>query len=249
MLEYLEAHNFNRQALEQLLRSESDTSSDVAERRDLSSTQIRQVLSQQLMRAFRGSAPFEDAFSFTYYSEIALLIREVEPHGARLLYAERDTVGTQQLRAMLFALAEPPKLRRPWLPQLWVSYLDDERPEIVAEAIDGLWRYGDKKARFQVMQLQQHHSEYVRGSVLRYISHIMPHFAPLLLVSALRDGHFIVRETAIDEIDRLEAVESLPYLYPLIEDASSQVRQAAITATANLKLASDYDHPEELRAG
>lgn len=249
MLKYLESHNFNLQALESLLRARSDTSSDLSALRSSLPRHMRQILSQRLMHAFRESAPVEDAFSFTYYSEIALLIREVEQQGARLLYAERDNVGMQQLRAILFALAEPPKLRRPWLPQLWVEYLEDERPEIIAEAIDSLWRYGDKKARFQVIQLQQHHSEYVRGSVLRYISHTMPHFAPLLLVSALKDVHFIVRETAIDEIDRLEAVESLPYLYPHVEDVSPQVRQAAATAVENLKLASAYDIPEELRAG
>ena len=49
--------------------------------------------------------------------------------------------------------------------------------------------------------------------------------------------------------DRLEAVEALPYLYPLLQDNQQQVRQAARTAIENLEAVAESDRDEPLRAG
>jgi hypothetical protein len=190
---------------------------------------------QQLIAHFSAPAPDGEAFAFAYYSEVALRIRQHGPQGVDFLYREHAQASDERVRAILFALAEPPKLRRPWLPELWLAYLDDRRGEIVAEAIDCLWRYGDRKSKYRVLQYQRHDSAYVRGSVLRYVSRMVPHCAPLLLILALRDEHFLVRETAIDELDRLEVGDALPYLYRLLEDRAPQVRQAARTAIEHLE--------------
>lgn len=244
------ARDLNLQRLTALLQHVSDAEEkDSASSKSHLSLRVRQAILQRLIDFFHEPAPEGEAFAFGYYSELALLIRNVDQQGVRFLYDERAQTGIPQLRAILFALAEPPKLRRSWLPHLWLSYLDDERPEIVAEAIDGLWRYGEKKAKYRVLQLQQHFSEYVRGSVLRYASHVMPRFAPFFLISALKDTHFIVRETAIDELDRLEIIEALPYLYPSLEDDHAQVRQAASTAVENLTNATTYHAADQRQAG
>jgi hypothetical protein len=245
-----EVRNLDLHRLTTLLQRVPDGGEECSERSEPHlSLQVRRALLWRLIDFFREPAPEGQAFAFGYYSEIALLIRNIDQQGVRFLYDEQPQADTQRLRAILFALAEPPKLRRSWLPQLWWSYLDDERPEVVAEAIDSLWRYGDKKAKYRVLQLQHHRSEYVRGSVLRYISHIVPRFAPLLLVAALGDDHFIVRETAIDELDRLEVVESLPYLYPYLADDHAQVRQAAVTAVENLTSAAKYRATDQRQVG
>jgi HEAT repeat protein len=53
------------------------------------------------------------------------------------------------------------------------------------------------------------------------------------LLAALHDPSFIVRESAIDELDELQAVASLPALANLLQDPDPDVREAARTA---------YDH-------
>ena len=143
-------------------------------------SRLQEALLQRLIALFRAPAPDGEEYGFSYYSEVALLLRQHGNRGVRFLYLESSQASTEQLRAILFALAEPPKLRRHWLPELWRSYLDDPRVEIVAEAINSLGRYGDRKAKYRVLQLQRHDSADIRGSVLRYVSQMTPRCAPLL---------------------------------------------------------------------
>ena len=82
----------------------------------------------------------------------------------------------------------------------------------------------------QVLPLLKHASPYVRGSVLRFMSELYPERAVPLLIDALNDAHFIVRENAADELGELEAVEALPFLRASLQDAHPHVRQAAETA-------------------
>ena len=76
---------------------------------------------------------------------------------------------------------------------------------------------------------------YVRGSVLRFMSEFYPERAVGLLIDALNDAHFIVRENAADELGELEAVEALPFLRAKLEDPHPDVRQAAETAIEMLE--------------
>jgi HEAT repeat protein len=51
-----------------------------------------------------------------------------------------------------------------------------------------------------------------------------------MLIHALSDQEFIVRENAIDELGELGQPEAIPYLQPLLNDEHPDVRQAAETA-------------------
>lgn len=247
---YPELNNLDLRSLATQLQDASDKlERNVIPTQPHLASQVKKALWQRLVNLFHVPAPDGDEFAFSYYSEVALLMRQHGDRGVRFLHSESSQTNTVRLRAILFALAEPPKLRRSWLPQLWRSYLQDARPAIVAEAIDGLWRYGDKEVKYDVSQLQKHQSEYVRGSALRYVSHTTPQCVPLLLIGALNDEHFIVRETAIDELDRLEAVDALAYLPRLMEDHSLQVREAARTAVENLTATVDGGSHNQRRAG
>lgn len=85
------------------------------------------------------------------------------------------------------------------------------------------------------MALRNCPDPYVRGSVLRFISELYPESTSLLLIEVLQDPHYIVRESAIDKLDELDVVESIPYIRPLLADPHLDTRQAAATAMQNLE--------------
>ena len=186
----------------------------------------------ELIARFHG-APFEgDDYAYTTYSEVARLIRQSGEAGVEFLWNEAKQADTTRLRAIILALTQPPLeelATYEWL----LSFLQDKRPLIVAEAIDSLARQGEADAVKQVLPLLKHTSPYVRGSVLRFMSEFYPERAVPLLIEALNDVHFIVRENAADELgelEALEALEALPFLRAKLEDPHPHVRQAAETA-------------------
>lgn len=169
-----------------------------------------------------------------YYAEVAGRIRLRGEEGIGFLKSEVCNADTARLRAILSALAWP-KFDDPSLPELFLLYLNDQRPMIVAEAVDGLSGQEVKEAVDRVLQLLSHSSPYVRGSVLRYMRQLYPDKSFSLLVTALKDPDYIVRENAVDELDYLGNQEAISYLYPLLKDSHPDVRQAAQTAIENLK--------------
>jgi hypothetical protein len=167
----------------------------------------------ELMARFHG-APFEgEEYAYTTYSEVALLIRQNGSAGVEFLWNEAQQADTPRLRAILLALTQPP-LEEPTIREWLLSFLQDKRPLIVAEAIDSLTRQEEADTVEQVLRLLKDASPYVRGSVLRFMSEFYPERAVPLLIEALNDAHFIVRENAADELgelSELEAVEALPF--------------------------------------
>ncbi len=195
---------------------------------------------KELIDCFSGPPLDGPEYATAYYQEVALLIAQQGADGAAYLLGvlEDFNLDTDRLRSALMALTQlqPEHLptERQTLRQLLSRYLYDQRPLIIAEAVDGLWRQNIKDARDAVLRLQAHPSPYVRGSVLRYISRLFPSEAVPLLVDALRDDSSIMRENAVDELDWLGAADALSALRPLTGDPDPQVRQAAETAVANL---------------
>ncbi len=181
-------------------------------------------------------------YATAYYQETALSIAQQGTDGAAYLLSvlEDSNLDTDRLRSALMALTQLPPEHSPTEPrtlrQLLSQYLSDQKPLITAEAVDGLWRQNIKDARDAVLRLRTHPSPYVRGSVLRYMSHLYPGEAVPLLVDALHDDGSIVRENAVDELDWLGAAEALSALRPLTGDPDPHVRQAAETAVANLSV-------------
>ena len=179
----------------------------------------------------------EDDEPFLYYSELALLIKNQGEKGIEFLLAQIQKVDTARLVGILFALTETP-LKDLRLSELLLTYLQDSRSMVIAEAIDGLSRLGEKDTVDRVLALLEHPSPYVRGSVLRFMARLHPDRALPLLIQALKDPHFIVRENAADELGDLEAVAAIPELHQLLVDSHPDVRQAAQTAIEILELVS-----------
>lgn len=184
---------------------------------------------EELIARFQSSPVEGEESASVYYPEVALLIGQQGEAGIAFLREEIDRADTERLRAILFALASF-QLDAPEFQTRLVSYLQDKRSLIVAEAVDSLCKLGAKDTTNQVLALKEHPSPYVRGSVLRFMRRLHPDKALPLLIEALKDSDFLVRENAADELGELERVEAIPYLCPLLADSHPDVRQAAQTA-------------------
>jgi HEAT repeat protein len=168
-----------------------------------------------------------------YYQEIAYLIREKGDVGNQFITGFLlDTQNIDDEDRIQAALRFPPKNQN--VHEFLRQCLDDHRSKIISLAIDALSDIQDFSALERVLVFKNHEDPYVRGSVLRHLSKLYPDTVYPILIEALQDSHYIVRENAIDELDKLEDIRAISYIEPLINDAHPHVRQAAQTALKNL---------------
>lgn len=189
----------------------------------------------KLINCFHKIFPDGENDNCGYFGEVALRIRQHGKAGIDFLCGELDRANLEQLRGIILALTFPPPVEHPSLRDLVLSYLCDRRPLIIADAVDALRFLGATDTVDAVLPLRNHPDPYVRGSVLRFISHLFPLSAPPLLLEALQDPHYIVRENAIDELDELGAIEAIPDIRPFLSDPHPDVVQAARAAISNLE--------------
>ncbi|NEQ84904.1 MAG: HEAT repeat domain-containing protein [Moorea sp. SIO2I5] len=202
--------------------------------------ELNHLTLNQLIERFHKQ-PLEGEDASTYYSEIALLISQQGEQGVEYLYESINGADQERLRGIIFALTES-QTKTEKLRKIMFRYLDDQRPMIVAEAIDGLCKLEEKHAIDHVLVMLDHYSPYVRGSVLRFLARLYPEQALPHLLDKLKDPHFIVRENAVDELDELgntlavgHATRTVvSYLKPLLSDPHPDVQQAVQTAIQNL---------------
>ncbi len=198
---------------------------------------------QDLVRDFdSGSSPADavpDDELPLWLSEVALAIAEHGQAGLDALLQRVYAADEDRLRGILLGLSSVKgNLReayRPRLQSLLLSYLDDSRPDVVAEAVDALAYLDGKDARERVLPLLAHPSPYVVGSALRYLAKHFPKEARPALLRGLESPEPLVRQNAVDELDEMEDVEALPHLRRLLTDADADVRLAARTAVSNLE--------------
>jgi len=187
----------------------------------------------QLINRFEIPKHHEGA---VYYQEVAARIRAQGDIGIGFLFGKLNAARMEQTRGILVGLTCPPleaSTLRTLLRQKLLAYLDDKRPLVVMDAIDALRVQNERDILDKILALRNHPSPYVRSAVLRY-SHFHPAEAHPLLLAALQDPHYLVRENAIDELDDLGVVDAVQHIHPLLEDAHPHVRQAAQTAIDNL---------------
>lgn len=173
--------------------------------------------------------------------ELAVRLGQSGEPGADFLLQRLPGADAERARAILLGLTAVPTevlaRRKERFGKVLREHLQDERPLVVAEAIDGLRLLGFKEAMPDVAPLLQHASPYVAGSVLRFLSRHDPVQAHPLLLAALDSPEPLVRQNAIDELEELACVEALPRLRTLVADRDELVRQAAQTAVAHLEAA------------
>jgi HEAT repeat protein len=71
--------------------------------------------------------------------------------------------------------------------------------------------------------------------VVDAISHLYPNQALPLIVAACNDSDCRVRESAVDELDHISAVDAVSTIQTLLNDRHHAVRQAAQTALMNFE--------------
>src|SRR2546423_9303014 len=99
---------------------------------------LYELPAEELRRLF--DAPLPSGFSEDeYYPEVALALREADPLAIEWLLAKVPEVDEERrARAILLALTFPPPDTRPETRATLLRYLEDDRPLVVAEAVDGL---------------------------------------------------------------------------------------------------------------
>lgn len=194
-------------------------------------TELESLSLSELEQRLESDGDYDD-----YYEEVVEHIAAKGALGLSYLkqVAQEAQIGVPQLRAAIWILGLQEE--GPWYREKLQTLLHDSRELIVAAAVDGLAAIKARDLRENILQLLTHPSPYVRGSVLRYMSELFPNEAPPLLIAALKDPHYIVKQNAIDELDDLEYYQALPYIRPLLHNQHEDVLQAAQTAVENLTM-------------
>lgn len=173
-----------------------------------------------------------------WLQEMAVRIAKSGTDGLTFLLWSIPNADQAKVRAILLSVSFLPSEiandRRGELRDLLLTFLESKDPALIAEAIEGLNSHGFTEMLQDVVSFLNHPSPYVVGSAIRYLSSLYPEKAEPILLESLKSKESIVRQTAIDELDRLELVEALPNLHPLLQDEDKHVRQAARTAIVNL---------------
>jgi HEAT repeat protein len=179
---------------------------------------------EELMQRWHGVPIDPDEDAIAYYDELAYKI--CDQGGTDFLIREVTQADTSRIAAILSHLPAHAQMKT-------LDYLQDNRPLIVARAIDRLQAEGADVLE-QVLSLKSNSSALVRSAVLRFVSKQTPQSAPPLLIDALQDPDYLVRMSAVDQLDELPYVEAIPYIQPLLSDPHHYVREAAVGAIGNL---------------
>lgn len=192
---------------------------------------------QELQACFQTAAPKDADLEGDYqlwYEELAVDIRERDPDGgARFLRGQVARADPDRLAAILLALT--------WFHErdtahadLMIEGLEHPDEQVAARAIDGLAWLGGHGLTEQILARGADPRVLVRGAVLRFASRVVPDRAPTLLLDALTDRHYIVRENAVDELEELDYTAALARIEALSEDPHPHVRQAVLGAITSL---------------
>lgn len=130
----------------------------------------------------------------------------------------------------------PPAVDRPDVHSLLGSHLGHPATGVVVAAIDGLAALGAKSDAAQIIAMRDDGRPLVRAAVLRFDARSHGDDAIPRLVEALKDSDALVRQSAIDALDDLNAEQATTRVLELASDPNPDVRQAVETFTRNRNL-------------
>jgi len=196
---------------------------------------------QDLLTLFSSDHRYKDdpAEKELWLQEVAVRIAKSGAEGLCFLIRSLPSADQAELRAILLSFSFLPREvveeNLETLKRILHTFLGSTHHMLIAEAIEGLNSLGLTDVIQDVRPFLAHWSPYVVGSALRYLSWHDPERAKPVLLESLNSNEPIVRQNAIDELDRLSCSEALPYIRPLLHDEDKDVRQAAQTAICNLE--------------
>jgi HEAT repeats len=190
----------------------------------------------ELIERWNGP-PIEPETPTVYYQEVASLLSKQGEAAVQFmvdfLLNPDNPDNPDEIERLAAILIFQPETQESKLKQQLLRYLGDSRPHLAGFAVRGFQLRGDETVKEQVLAHRNHPDPYVRGAVLDYLSHLFPDEAPPILLQALKDTDYIVRESAIDGLDDLQYVEAIPDITLVLNDEHQHVRQAAETALKN----------------
>ncbi|MFC9896964.1 HEAT repeat domain-containing protein [Nocardia sp. NPDC127579] len=182
----------------------------------------------ELVARLRSGGNYDD-----YYEAVVERIAASGRPGIDCLYAELDRKQLPQALAVIDGLFQVSGTD-PIFGARMRELLREHESDLLAEAIVALGYLGAADVQGEVLGFLDHESPTVRSAVLQYVRRNSGESAKPILIRALSDRHALVRESAVDELGDLGAVDAITDLTPLVEDSNEAVRQAARTAVASL---------------
>ncbi len=205
-------------------------------------TDLDKLKLSQLINYFKGPNLGEE---YDYYDRLAGLIRDQGQPGNKFLIDTFRAIADdglnsdeEHLRALIWSLSivvnnsrnefEPlDSQEQEFVCQQLMAYLNNYSDLILIASINGLGNYSDNRPREQILKYANHVSEYVRSSVVSYISKVDRKLAIPFLLQALTDHSYVVRDTVIDELFTFHDPRLIPHIRPLLKDPNPMVVESA----------------------
>jgi HEAT repeat protein len=208
----------------------------------------------ELAERFYLPPPAPEDVEAGYYDEIAFRIQQHGTAGFAFLMGELPRVSddTPRVQALLTGLWWlSPQTKGKGAYELFLPYLRDPRPLVVATAIEGVRLLDLHVAHDAVLATLAAHTHvqtdafrYVRCSALKYMSDLYPNEALPLLLATLHDSEPWMRACALDAIDDFAVMAALPAARSLLGDPDVSVRRVAETTVRNLEDLARSGDPE-----
>jgi HEAT repeat protein len=190
---------------------------------------------EHLLNLFSQSPIYDNEDEFLYYSEIAWYVfQKMQESGIeQIVNTSLQTENEARLRSVIFLMGCSSYKEK--YEDILGKYLTNNHPLIVAEAIGSLGHLEASKHFDAILHLHNSSSPFIRGRVLAYVRRLRYPQAKELLLLALDDKHYAVREWALDELDELGDTSIIQNVVPLLDDDEASVRQAAQTTLQSLQ--------------
>ena len=213
---------------------------------DLNATPYSQLLSA--FDASADSVPEEylDLEQF-WFDELAHLIAGHGERGIKALFSRMPTADEHHLAAILTHMPAAKSKRRRFH-DLVAKHVHDNRPIVAQAAIEAANQLGYKDLLPDVLTQIYSRSPFVVGAVLRYLGAKSPKIGRPIIMSALKSHDPIILKNAIDELDSLRCVESLPGIRALRNHDAPNVREAAEAAVHGLEALLSEDNGDKTKA-
>lgn len=204
--------------------------------------ELKHLRIRELLAAFRERRPklrpplfLRDSFC----DEVAYELVKRGTRGIESLLNELESCDELKFRSALCALSSVKATTRHKqlvraISRVVKSAFRDQRPFIKAEALGGFVTLKIRVKMAEVAPLLESKTPYLATKALTYVCELYPQCSMAALGAALKSAHFLVRETAVDEIDDRHLVQFLPAISRLRRDRHSDVRQAVETAWRHL---------------
>lgn len=203
--------------------------------------ELRELTTDGLIRQFRRRKPRvkpSSGYVSFLHDEIAHELVKHGEDGIRVLLRALDSSDVIRYRSIIRALGWKAKTEcstyMPRIRRILRAALKDPRPFVAEDALRSLTTQLLRVRKQRVLAMFRHGNPSMMSQALSHICRFYPRAARPCIETAMKSRYYLVRASAIDEIDDAGMREFLPEVRRLLADRHRDVRQAAETAVRNL---------------